>query len=223
MQSSRIARAAGVLAVLTLTSILPATAGIDVDFGASVRLDDRNDLYFRISARYFEQDRATVTRWSTRYGDPDDLAVAMFIHGHCGRSLDELYAWRHQRNMTWWDIGLRCGIPLDAWYVPARRSPGPPYGKAYGHRKKHQRNPARPVILTDVEIRDLVALRMAHEYYGVALDVAARWRADGNLRDVMSEEYRRRHASRAVASSDADHDAQGDARARGRGQEKREK
>jgi hypothetical protein len=206
MQSSPIVRAAGVLAVLALGSLIPAAAGIDVDFGASVRIDDRSDLYFRISARYFDQDRATLARWSTSYRDPDDLAVAMFIHGHCGRSLDELYAWRHQRSMKWWDIGLRCGIPLDAWFVPARRSPGPPYGKAYGYRKKHQRNQARPVVLTDVEVRDLVALRMAHEYYAVPLDVAARWRSDGNLRDVMTEEYRRRHASRSVPSTQAIHD-----------------
>jgi hypothetical protein len=225
MKKQHVFRAAGLLGLLALAAIGPVSAGLDVDFGAAVRLDDSTDLYFRMSSRYFDQDRATVTRWAGYYHDPDDLAVALFLHRHSGRSLDELYALRHQRGLTWWEIGVRFGVPVDVWYVPVGHDPGPPYGKAYGYWKKHGRNRARTVVLSDAECRDLVALRVAHEYFGVPVDVAVAWRSEGNLRDVMSAEYRKRHGGRqGAAASAAGHDTSaGHTGSPGRGKGKKKK
>jgi len=48
--------------------------------------------------------------------------------------------------------------------------------------------------LNDQEIRDLVAVRMAHEYYGVTPEIAMDWRRGGaDVRTIMTREYRTRH------------------------------
>ena len=86
------------------------------------------------------------------------------------------------------------GVPVGAWFVPVQGDPGPPYGKAYGHWKKHKRNPKAAVVLVDADIRNLVAVRVIHEYYGVPVKAAMEWRASGrDLRNLVSDEYHRRH------------------------------
>ena len=74
------------------------------------------------------------------------------------------------------------------------RDPGPPYGKAYGYWGKHRKNRRYVWRLTDGEIRDLVAVRMIHEYYGMPVEAAMDIRASGkNLTLLMAEEYGKRH------------------------------
>src|SRR5262245_35941886 len=155
-----------------------AQAAVDIDFGAAVRVNDDTDLYFAISSRYFDRDRREVEYWGRRCEDPDDLAVALFIARHSGRSLNEIFDLRH-RGRTWWEISVRYGVPDDVWFVPVRRDPGPPYGKAYGHWKKHRRDERQALVLSDVDARNLVAVRVMHEYYGVSAQIAMGWRSDG--------------------------------------------
>ncbi len=89
---------------------------------------------------------------------------------------------------------MQYGIPVDAYFVTVKRDPGPPYGKAYGYWKKHKHDRGTKMVLADVDVRNLVAVRMAHEYYGVPVEVAMEWRSGGrNLADVMSDEYQKRH------------------------------
>ena len=193
-------RISGFLAVLLLAAMLstgPVIAGIDIDFGAAVRAGDDADLYFSISSRYFDRDRAVIERVAVHYGDPDDLAVSLFIANRSGRSPDRIYAMR-QRGLSWWDISVRLGIPADIWFVKVNRDPGPPYGKAYGYWKKHKHDRNHVVVLTDVDVRNLVAVRMIHEYYGVSVEAAMDWRSSGrDLRHILSGEYHKRHGKTA--------------------------
>jgi len=183
----------GAALATTLAASPAARAGFDVDFGAAVRVNDDTDLYFAISSRYFDRDRREVDHWGRRCDDPDDLAVALFIGRHSGRSLNEIFDLRH-RGRTWWEIGVRFGIPADAWFVPVRRDPGPPYGKAYGHWKKRGRDERRTLVLSDRDARNLVAVRVMHEYYGVSAELAMEWRSGGtDLSVLVSDQYRERH------------------------------
>lgn len=202
------------VALIAIAAAGPAMAGFDVDFGAAVQLNDRTDLFFRISSRYFDQDRSTITRLAARYQDPDDVAVALFIRRESGRTFDEMYYLR-ERGLSWWEISVRFGVPVERWYVQVERDPGPPYGKAYGYWKKHRRNPQR-MKLSDVQCRDLVALRISHEYYGVPVDVAMAWRSEGDVRHVMTERYWDRHSSGGHGSGNA----QGDDDDQGQGHDK---
>jgi hypothetical protein len=188
----------GAAFVVALSIATPVHAGFDIDFGADVRLDDDTDVYFAISSRYFDRDRGEVERWGRRYDNPDDLAVALFISRHSGISLASIFTLRREGH-TWWEIGVRAGVPHEVWYVPVERDPGPPYGHAYGHWKKHRRHPRSDFVLADTDVRNLVAVRMMHEYYRVDVDVAMDWRSGGrDLRSLASDQYRDRHTTRSA-------------------------
>jgi hypothetical protein len=175
---------------MLLACAQPAQAGLDVALGAHVQVGDDTDLFLNISSRYFNRDSRVVTDMDRRYSNPDDLSVALFLTNRTRRDPAEIWRLR-ERGQTWWEIGLRFGVPADAWFVPVRRQPGPPYGKAYGHWKNGKNSTYR---MTDADARNLVAVRMIHEYYGVPVDVAMDWRASGqSVRTLMTREYRQRH------------------------------
>jgi hypothetical protein len=174
-----------------------APAGGDVDFGANVQVGDDSNLFFSISSRYFGRDQRDVEDWGRRYyPDPDDLAVALFLSRHCDNGPEFAFNLR-QQGMGWFEISNRCRVPVEVYFLPIDRDPGPPYGRAYGHWKKYRHDHKYVMVLDDADIRNLVAVRMAHEYYGVPIDVAMRWRSSGrDIRSLMAGEYRERHAKK---------------------------
>jgi hypothetical protein len=209
------------LAIVGVLVALPAQAGWDIDLGASVRLGDDVDLYLAISSRYFEKDRVVVDRYAMRYADPDDLAVALFISQRSGRSPDYVFS-LYRQGLSWWNISIRVGIPADVWFVEVERNPGPPYGKAYGHWKKHKRKKHYRMALTDDDIRHLTAVRMIHEYWGVPVEVAMEWRSSGrNLQSIMSVEYDKRHGRPASKGASDNGDKGNRGKSRGNSKEKK--
>ncbi|MBD3866565.1 MAG: hypothetical protein IFK94_00425 [Acidobacteria bacterium] len=200
-------RKTGVLTAMTLCLLLtggqPALAGLDVDLGARVRVGDDADLFVSITSRYFNRDSQVVADMGRRYSNPDDLSVALFLTNRTRRDPADVWRFR-ERGLSWWEIGVRLGVPAEAWFVPVQRHPGPPYGKAYGHWKNGKNSGYR---MTDADARNLVAVRMIHEYYNVPVSVAMEWRASGqSVRTLMNKEYRQRHGK--VASHKA-HGKQG--------------
>jgi hypothetical protein len=197
------------LLLLVALSAAPARAGIDVEFGASVRLNDDTDLYLAINSRYFGHDHAVVRSVAARYSNPDDLAVSLYIGKRSGRSADFIFSLRRQ-GLSWWDISVRLGLPANVWFVEVPRDPGPPYGKAYGHWKKHKRDRNAVIVLNDTDVRNLVAVRMIHEYYDVPVEIAMEWRSSGeNLRTLMSSEYHKRHGKSGDKHKDKGHPGKG--------------
>ncbi len=171
----------------------PARAGLDVDFGARLRTGDDTEIFVEISSRYFERSPDDVQRWRERCGSADDLAVVLFLSRHTGRPPAHIAALRAQ-GLSWWQVGSHLGMPVDVWFVPVARDPGPPYGKAYGHWRKHRRDRHHEFMLSDGEVRDLVAVRVLKEYFGVEADVALRWRSSGrDVGELAAVEYRTRH------------------------------
>ncbi len=172
-----------------------ARAGVDIDLRASVPIGDDSQLFFGISSQYYDRDRMDVEQWGGQCRNSDDLAVMLFLARHSGRPPAQLIAMRHD-GLTWWQIGLRLNVPMDVWFVSMSRDPGPPYGRAYGHWRKHQRDRRHTFVLSDREARDFVAVRMLHEYYRVDVPTAMKWRASGSdLRTLANREYRQRHDS----------------------------
>lgn len=203
MQKTRLFPGLALLAFSVALCSTPALAGFDLDFGAAIRVGDKSELYLAISSRYFDQDRKVVETYAVRYADPDDVAVCLFISRRSGRPVEYIHSLRRQ-GLSWWDVSLRVGLPMDVWFVEVERAPGPPYGKAYGHWKHHKRDRRHAVMLSDVDLRNLVAVRMIHEYYGVPVGSAMDCRSSGrNLRDLMAEEYGRRHVRAGPGSTSA--------------------
>jgi hypothetical protein len=183
------------VAMATVIAAPASRAGADISFGLNAPIGNDGNLFFSISSRYFDRDAHSVNDWSRRLPDPDDLAVFLHICSQSHLPPDVVFGYRRQ-GLSWYDVGVRVHLPLEVWYVPVARDPGPPYGKAYGYRKKHERDPRYAVRLSDRQVRDLVAVRMAHEYYGVPPETAMDWRRGGaDVRTIMAREYRTRHAA----------------------------
>jgi hypothetical protein len=183
------AGALSMLAMLGVSSLgSPARGGIDVDFGAAVSVGDDTDVFLAVSSRHFDRDREVVGTWFGRYERPDDCTVALFISRHSSASLSKIFGMRRE-GLSWWGIG----VPVDVWFVPVAVDPGPPYGKAYGHWRKHHADPRHRFTLGDGEVRDLVSVRVLHDYYGIEPAVAMKIRSGGgNIRTLVAKEYRQR-------------------------------
>jgi hypothetical protein len=212
-------------AVTVLALWVPqARAAVDVAFGAAVNVNDNTSLFFGVSSRYFNREPRVVETWSQRVPDPDDLSVLMFLSSRSGRSPDAVFALR-RGGLSWWDVSLRLGVPADVWFVPVRRDPGPPYGNAYGHWKKHGRD-GRAYRIDDRMARDLVAVRVMHEYYGIPADRAMDLRKSGRRIDnLVCDEYRTRHnngkgGKDRAQQGNEDHDHGGKAGGKGHGKGK---
>ncbi len=200
-----------------LPAAVPARAGVDIDFGAAVPIGDDGQLFVNVSSRQFGVPVRTVEHVATRLRDPDDVAVALFLSARSGRSPDAVLDLRVSTG-SWFDVGVRIGVPYDAWFVPVKVVPsGPPYGNAYGHWKKHGK--ASTYRLSDREARDLVAVRVMHEYYGLPADEAMRRRAsDGDVRSLVTKEYRGRHGKDKAKGSGGN--GSGNGNGNGNGKEK---
>lgn len=180
-------------------ALVPASAGTDIDFGATMSMGDKTNVFVAISGRYFDTDRTVVERWRAPFGHPDDLAVGLFVSRHSGRSLDTIHEMRRS-GLSWWDISLRLGISVDAWFVEARHDPGPPYGKAYGYWRKHRADRAARIVLSDDDVRNLVAARLVCDYYGLSIEAAMELRSSGRaLDEILLTEYEKRHGHSNVA------------------------
>ncbi len=200
MRTSRISLALAVSAWVLALTALPARAGTDVDFGTSVRAGDHTDLFFSISSRCFDRDRRAVDSWGPRFTNPDDLAVFFFLAQQSGKSPDAIFALRRQ-GLTWWEVGARLGVAVDAWFLPVDVDPGPPYGKAYRSWKKRRQHPSSRAPLSDADARNLVAVRVLHEYYGIPVDVAMQRRSSGrSVRRLVVDEYEHRHGRQMTGS-----------------------
>jgi hypothetical protein len=170
-----------------------AHADHDISFGMNAPIGGDMGLFFSISSRYFDRDAQEVNHWARRYPNPDDLAVFLYI---CSRSSErpEGIDYYRRKGLSWYDVGVRAGVPPDAWFVEVDRNPGGRYSRPYGQWNRYRQNPRHVVRLSDQEIRDLVAVRMSHEYYGVSPEIAMSWRRGGaDVRTIMAREYRSRH------------------------------
>ena len=213
----------GLTLILATTHATTAYAGLDVSFGAAVQLGDDTEVYFAVSSRYYDQDERNIRKWHHQCQDSDDLAVALFLSRHGHESPDHVFT-RRSKGLSWWEIGLRLGVPAEAWFVPVKRDPGPPYGKAYGHWKKNGKKSSAKMNLSDTDAQNLVAVRMLHEYYGVSVEVAMEWRSSGrDLKDITAGEYRNRHgkndkapASVAVTSQGNEGKSKGGSKGKGK-------
>lgn len=171
----------------------PAQAGVDITFGADVPIGDDGQLFLAISSRCFDQEPRVIRDYAPRFTSPEDMAVALFISQHSGKPIEAIFKLR-QGGIPWWDVGVRVGLPEQVWFVPVSHHPGPPFGKAWGHWKKHQADHHYAMRFDDDDARNWVAVRMMHEYYGIPVEKAMEFRARGvDVRSLMVHEYRNRH------------------------------
>jgi hypothetical protein len=169
----------------------------EVDLRVATRAPGvEGNLFFSISSQYFHREPQTVSNWSRRFRNPDDLAVFFYIVSRSWSSPEQVYAIR-MRGTPWFEVGRQCGVPFNAWYVTYDGRPTGRYSKPYKSYDRYRQDPRYSARLSDNQIRDLVAVRMAHEYYGVPAQTAMDWRRDGaSVQVIMTREYQHHRRDR---------------------------
>ena len=153
-------------ALFILALVLGATLHADrahtqTAISASVQI---GDFHVAVANYYRVPEREVIVLRERRIPD-DEIPVALFIAQRAAVRPATIVDLR-LRGDSWWDISVRFGLEPDVYYVPVAVTPGPPYGKAYGHYKK-PRNRWNTIVLSDADILNLVQLRFLSDHYGV--------------------------------------------------------
>ena len=186
-----------VLLVVLVAVLLPrlqAKAGLDVAFGAAVNVNDNTSL-------------SSACRRATSIGSPRRRdVVAARAQSRRALGADVPLSTRSGREPR--RRASRCGGPDSpggtclhpAWAFPptcgscpVSRQPGPALRQGLRPLEKHGRD-NRAYRVDDRTCRDLVAVRVMHEYYGIPVDRAMDMRRDGRRIDrLVGDGYRTRH------------------------------
>lgn len=137
---------------------------------------------------YYDWDYDIVVHLHSLNHDPDDVSMILFLayYGHTDPFI--IARWRQSR-ISWFDIiTVHLKLEPDIVFVHIAQDThlGPPYNRPYGYYWKNQRN----IVLTDVEIINLVHLRVISEAYRVPPVEVIRWHEDGHNFDRI---VRREH------------------------------
>ena len=120
--------------------------------------------------------------------------------------------------LSWWEIRARLGVAPERIVVALPQDPGPPYGKAWGHYRNHQKGPKaqRQVVLSDAEFSDWIGARVVSRAFDVEMAVVLRSRAGGHsLGDVVVRQEKNRAAAKGAARGE--HPAAGKSKGKGNG------
>lgn len=182
--------------VLLSATVTLAQIPLDVDLGPRVDPGDATAVYQAITARYFGTVPEVVARLEVRYGDADDLAVGLFVGDRSGAPADRVLELRSQ-GLTWWNVARELDLSPAVWFVETEENLPDPFGRVYGHWRRHEQDPRYVVVVTDIDAQNLVAARVMHEYFDIPLRQAMTRRAGGdNLRYLVADEYVRRREAR---------------------------
>jgi len=194
--------------LLLLVPTLPASAQ-GVSTGISIANGELRSFYLAIGD-YYRVPESRVVYVKERYRVPDEeLPVVFFLATRAHVDPQVIIDLRVRQRMSWLNITFHYGLTPEIYYVPVQRV-GPPYGKAYGHYKKHGRD-YRKVVLADADVVNLVNLRFISEYHGVAAEVVMDRRGKGERFVVINEHYYKEKGK---------HRGPGDDRAKEKGREK---
>lgn len=128
-----------------------------------------------------------------------DLPGALWVSSRASVS-PEVVIQSRLGGLSWMDIFLKFKVPVAQVIVPVQRASCPPYGKAWGYRRKHGGRGGPPGRMeaedrfSDEDIADFINLRAVSGVYGASLeDLAVRRCAGKGMRDLIGEEHEKKH------------------------------
>lgn len=159
----------------------------NVSTGISVTNGHLNSFYLSVGDYYHvPESRVAYVRDHYHMHD-EELPVLFFLASRAHVDPQLIIDLRIRNRMSWLDITFHFGLTPEIYYVPVKRV-GPPYGKAYGHYKKHKKNYSK-VVLADGDVVNLVNLRFMSDYHGVAPEVIMDKRGRGERFTSMNNEF----------------------------------
>ena len=170
-----------VMFVLGMT-LAPVRVDAQAAISAAMQI---GDFRVAVSNYYRVPEREVVVIHERRIND-EEVPVVLFIAQRAHVAPATIVDLR-LRGLSWWNISARYHLGPEVYYVPVSVTPGPPYGKAYGHYKKN-RNQWNTIVLADDDVVNLVQLRFLSEYYHVAPERVIEARGhNGNFVAVQNE------------------------------------
>jgi hypothetical protein len=198
--------AAVLVAGASLGAAVPASAGSRFDFLFDpTRVIDDHQYFLNRVVGDFGVPRPVLEPVLPHMKNLEpDLPVALFLSHASGQPLHVIVNLR-VGGLPWCDVFQRVHVQPDVIFVGIDRDPGSPYGKAWGHWKKHGRGSR----FSDSDISGLVGLQVGHRLVGASPYELARARGQGRTVVVaVAEKGGRGHGKGA-------HDGKGNGNAKG--------
>ena len=165
------------LALLAAFLIAPqAQAGVDI--GLSIDEDGIRSFHLAIGEHFGVKEKAVVVVREKKIPD-DDLPVVFFLAKHASVTPSVIVKLRLS-GKSWMQIAMHFGLTAEVFYVKFDRDPGPPYGKAWGHFRKHKKARWGEIRLPDADIVNIVNLKFVSEKYGYSPAEVVKMRARGD-------------------------------------------
>lgn len=166
----------------------PAIGGVDI--GLSVEDGTISHFHLAIGSYYHVPEKEMKIVIEKKIPD-EEMPVVFFIAHRADISPRKVIELR-LGGKNWMQISLQYGINADAYYVPADRVSGPPYGKAYGHYKNKKKSNWNHISLSDTDIINFVNLRFLSEHYGYSADEIIELRTSGKSFVIINDEVKKR-------------------------------
>lgn len=161
----------------------------DVDIGLSIGDGGIKGFYLAIGEHYKVPEKQIVVVRDKKIPD-EELAVVFFL-AQRARVAPDVVIKLHLGGKSWMEISAHFGLTAEIFYVPVKRAPGPPYGKAYGHFKNKKKNQWGTIKLTDTEVVNFVNLKFISEHYGYSPDDVIKMREKGNSFVAINAEVKK--------------------------------
>jgi hypothetical protein len=198
---------------------MPASAQ-NLSTGISIADGELRSFYLAISDHY-RVPEPRVVHYRQHYHVHDEELPVVFYLASCARvEPDVIIDLRFRQRMSWLNITYHFGLSPEIYYVPVQRV-SPPYGKAYGHYKKHQHD-YKKVVLVDADVVNLVNLRFISDYHRVAPETVMDMRGRGQKFVVINEEFHKGKGGHHGGDDDRGRDRQkerGSGKGKGKGKD----
>lgn len=178
-----------------LAAAPPAAAGTlaaSLDFLWKPDPGNDTQVFLHVANTAFQPPRDQVRTVYPLLRTPEtDFPILAFLASEAHVSLSAVWDLR-SKGVPWAQVMVKLNVPPERIFVPLqRREPGPPYGKAYGHWKKH---PKEGVAVTDDDVFYWVNVQSQAKYFGVPAETVVGWRESGpTWKSVAGSQYRGKH------------------------------
>ncbi len=169
--------------LIAMVMIICSCSGLfaqNINLGLSISDGKVRGFYLSISSHFGVPEARVAEIQKTYRLSDEELPVVFFIAARARVEPIAVLNLRLKR-MSWWDISLNFGLNPEVFFVPVSVVRiGPPYGRAYGYyRQFRERRAWGQVILSDVEVVDLVNLRFISEYHKIPPERVIEMRGKG--------------------------------------------
>jgi hypothetical protein len=167
----------------------PARAATSFDFLFSMdRVSNDNQFFLNVAVDNYGYSRRDLEPVLPRLRYVEaDLPVVLFLAHECGRPPRYIVDLR-SRGLSWSVIFNRVGVSYDVLFAGIDHDPGPPYGNAWGHWKRHRGG----YRLSDRDIAGLVQVQVGARSCRMRPYEMARYRGQGrSIAYVVADKHDR--------------------------------